>query len=162
MKTVIPFGLATIVDTKAPLMPDATRSKILCFGAFQLDLAAGKFYGESGRIPLQEQPFKLLKMLANQPGQVITREEIRGKLWPNGTIVEFDHRINTAVKKLRQALGDQAWEPHYIETVGRRGYRLMAPVQRAERLRAGPVAEAESRCDFLVCENAATLLARPP
>jgi len=68
-------------------------------------------------------------MLLEHPGEVVTREEIRRKLWPNDTIVEFDHSINAAIKKLRLALGDSAEEPHYVETVARRGYRLKVPVQ---------------------------------
>jgi DNA-binding winged helix-turn-helix (wHTH) protein len=118
-------------------MRDATQSKIVCFGPFQLDLAAGELYAESHRMRLQEQPFQVLVMLVERPGEVLTREHIRGKLWPNGTVVEFDHSINTAVKKLRVALGDSAEAPRYVETVGRRGYRFMAPVERAGGIRAG-------------------------
>jgi Tol biopolymer transport system component/DNA-binding winged helix-turn-helix (wHTH) protein len=109
-------------------MHDATRSDIVCFGSFRLDLNAGELYDESRRIRLQEQPFQLLKMLIERPSEVLTREEIRSQLWPNGTVVEFDHSINAAIKKLRMALRDSAEEPRYIETVARRGYRLIAQV----------------------------------
>ena len=85
---------------------------------------------------LQQQPFQVLAMLVERRGEVATREEIRKKLWPNDTVVEFDHAINTAIKKLRQALGDSAENPKYIETVARRGYRLLVPVEWVEP--AGP------------------------
>ena len=81
---------------------------------------------------LSEQPFRILTMLLEHPGEVVTREEIRRKLWPNDTIVEFDHSINAAIKKMRLALGDSAEEPQYVETVARRGYRLMVPVEWVE------------------------------
>jgi serine/threonine protein kinase len=107
------------------------------FGAFELDLKAGELRltagpeGASG-IVLPDQPFRLLVMLVEREGGVVTREEIQKKFWPNDTIVEFDHSINVAIGKLRKALGDSADEPKYIETVARRGYRLMVPVERVE------------------------------
>jgi eukaryotic-like serine/threonine-protein kinase len=98
------------------------------FGAFQLDVKAGELYRGERRVLLQEQPFRVLMMLVERAGDVAMREEIRKTLWPNDTIVEFDHGINRAIKKLREALGDSAENPKYIETVGRRGYRLLLPV----------------------------------
>lgn len=99
------------------------------FGAFELDIRAGELRGANETVRLQEQPFQILLMLLGREGEVITREEIRKKLWSDDIIVEFDHSINTAIKKLRRALGDSAGEPKYVETVARRGYRLMAAVQ---------------------------------
>jgi eukaryotic-like serine/threonine-protein kinase len=99
------------------------------FGVFELDLKAGELHKGGRVVLLQEQPFQILLMLVEHCGEVATREEIRRKLWPNDTVVEFDHAINTAIKKLRQALVDSAQSPIYVETVGRRGYRLMMPVQ---------------------------------
>jgi serine/threonine protein kinase len=99
------------------------------FGAFELDLKAGEVCEGSGKILLQEQPFLILLMLVEHRGQVVTRDEIIKRLWPNDTVVEFDHSIHTAIKKLRQALGDSAENPTYIETVARRGYRLLVPVE---------------------------------
>jgi pentatricopeptide repeat protein len=107
--------------------PDRVR-----FGAFELDLKAGELRraAESeSRIVLPDQPFRLLVMLVEREGTIVTREEIQKKFWPNDTIVEFDHSINVAIGKLRKALGDSADEPKYIETVARRGYRLMVPVE---------------------------------
>jgi serine/threonine protein kinase/Tol biopolymer transport system component len=111
---------------------------IVCFGPFRLDITAGELCVNGQRIRLQEQPFQLLKMLVGRPGEVVTREEIRHQLWPNGTVVEFNHSINAAIKKLRAVLGDSADEPHYIETIGRRGYRLLLSVDRREEARAFP------------------------
>jgi serine/threonine protein kinase/DNA-binding winged helix-turn-helix (wHTH) protein len=107
-------------------------SNAACFGPFKLDLRAGELRRNGRKIRLQEQPFRVLRMLLEHPGEVVTREEIRKKLWPNDTIVEFDHSINAAIKRLRDALGDSAEKPRYVETVGRRGYRLMVPVEWAE------------------------------
>ena len=102
------------------------------FGAFELDLKAGELHKSSRTVLLQEQPFQVLRMLVQRHGEVVLREEIQKRLWPNDTVVEFDHAINTAVKKLRQALDDSAENPQYIETVARRGYRLMVRVEWVE------------------------------
>ena len=104
----------------------ATRVR---FGAFELDLKAGELRKGTRRVLLQEQPFQILRMLLECSGHLVTREEIRKKLWPNDTVVEFDHSIHTAIGKLRQALGDSAESPKYVETVARRGYRLLMPVE---------------------------------
>ena len=98
-------------------------------GAFEVDLRAGELRDGERTVRLQEQPFQILLMLIARGGEVITREEIRKKLWPNDTVVEFDHSINAAIKKLRQVLGDSAEVSSYVETVARRGYRLLVPVE---------------------------------
>jgi serine/threonine protein kinase/DNA-binding winged helix-turn-helix (wHTH) protein len=109
---------------------DAGQStNTVCFGPFTLDLRAGELWQDGEKIRLHEQPFQILRMLLVHPGEVVTREEIRQKLWPNGTIVEFDHSINAAIKKLRSALRDSAENPRYIETLARRGYRFICPVE---------------------------------
>jgi len=97
------------------------------FGDFVLDVRAGELRKGGFRIRLQEQPFQILLMLLQHPGEVVTREEIRKRLWPNDTIVEFDHSIGTAIKKLRQALGDDAGTSRYVETLPRRGFRFIFP-----------------------------------
>jgi DNA-binding winged helix-turn-helix (wHTH) protein len=109
-------------------METARSVNTVCFGPFKLDLKAGELHREGRTVCLREQPFQVLKMLLEHPGDVVTREEIRKKLWPNDTIVEFDHSISAAIKKLRLALGVSAEEPQYVETVARRGYRLVVPV----------------------------------
>jgi len=102
-------------------------------GAFELDLRAGELRDADGKVRrLQEQPFQILLMLVERAGGLVTREEIQKKLWPNNTVVEFDHSIHTAIKKLRKAFGDSGEAPKYIETVARRGYRLMVPVERSQ------------------------------
>lgn len=114
-------------------MQTARPSNIVGFSGFELDLRAGELrYGEQ-TITLQEQPFQILTMLLAHPGEVVTREEVRKKLWPNDTIVEFDHSINAAMQRLRLALGDSADNPRYVETVARRGYRFLVPVERVDR-----------------------------
>jgi len=106
---------------------DITRQNI-SFGEFELNVRAGELRKGGRRIRLQEQPFQILVMLLEHPGEVVTREEICNRLWPNGTIVEFDHSIATAIKKLRQALDDDAESPRYVETMPRRGFRFIFPV----------------------------------
>src|ERR1035437_7458279 len=102
------------------------------FGAFELDLKAGELHKDGQTVLLQEQPVQVLRMLVMSAGDLVTREEMQKKLWPNDTVVEFDHGINTAIQKLRQALGDSADKPSYIQTVARRGYRLVVPVERLD------------------------------
>src|SRR5258708_7538486 len=108
----------------------------LRLGEFELDLRAGELRGKSRKVLLGEQPFRILEMLIRRPGEVITREEIQGTLWPNGQIVEFEHSINTAIRRLREALGEAADNSRYVETVRRRGYRLVATVTGATSIAA--------------------------
>src|ERR1700680_4864343 len=102
------------------------------FGAFHLDVGADELRKQGGRIRRQEQPFQVLLMLLERPGEVVLREEIRKKLWPNDTIVEFAPSINAAIQRLRDALGDSAAQPRYVETVARRGYRFIGELVREE------------------------------
>ena len=107
-----------------------TSQGLVRFEGFELDLRAGELRKDDGRtVRLSEQPFRILTMLLEHAGEVVSREEIRKKLWPNDTIVEFEHSISAAMNRLRQALGDSADNPRYIETLARRGYRLMVPVE---------------------------------
>jgi Tol biopolymer transport system component/TolB-like protein/DNA-binding winged helix-turn-helix (wHTH) protein len=102
------------------------------FGPFQLDLRAAELHHDGTKINLPEQPFQILAELVEHPGEVVTREELRQRLWRSDTFVDFEHGLNTAVKHLRELLGDSAEKPQYIETVPRRGYRLMVEVERPE------------------------------
>jgi len=106
----------------------ATPRRILRFGSFEVDLASGELRRQGLKISLQDQPFRLLALLLDRAGEVVTREELRDKLWPADTFVDFDHSLNTAVRKLREALGDSAETPRYVETLARRGYRFVAPL----------------------------------
>ena len=108
------------------------------FGAFEFDLRAGELHKGARKILLREQPFQVLRMLVEQHGNMVTREEIKKKLWPNDTVVEFDHSIHAAISKLRQVLGDSADHPKYIETVARRGYRLIMKVERQDDSSSDP------------------------
>ena len=114
------------------------------FEGFELDLRAAELRAANGQkggkaVRLAEQPFRILTMLLERPGEVVTREEIRKRLWPNDTIVEFEHSISAAMNRLRQALGDSAENPRYIETLARRGYRLLVPVAWVGRTPDPPV-----------------------
>jgi cholera toxin transcriptional activator len=106
------------------------HSRIARFGPFELDLSAGELRKNGRKLRLQEQPFQILALLLEHAGELVTREELRQKLWPADTFVDFDHGLNTAVNKLREILGDSASSPRYIETVARRGYRFIAPLQK--------------------------------
>jgi DNA-binding winged helix-turn-helix (wHTH) protein/Tol biopolymer transport system component len=98
------------------------------FSVFELDLKTGELRRNGSKIRLQEQPFQVLVSLLEHPGEVVTREELRSKLWSTDIFVDFDHSLNTAVRRLRDALGDSADTPRFVETVARRGYRFIAPV----------------------------------
>jgi TolB-like protein/DNA-binding winged helix-turn-helix (wHTH) protein/Flp pilus assembly protein TadD len=104
----------------------------LRFGVFEADLRAGELRKHGLRVRLQEQPFLVLAMLLEHPGEVVTREELQKRLWPADTFVDFDHGLNKAINKLREALGDSAESPRFVETVARRGYRFLADVKGPE------------------------------
>src|SRR6266436_2446641 len=101
---------------------------ILRFGVFEVDVRSGELRKQGLRIKLQEQPFHVLAVLLQRPGEVVTREELRNQNWPADTFVDFDNSLNTAINKLREALGDSADNPRFIETLPRRGYRFITPV----------------------------------
>src|SRR3984957_6420597 len=105
-----------------------TRGR-LRFGVFELDLRAGELRKHGLRVRLQEQPFQVLATLLLHPGEVVTREELQKKLWPADTFVDFDHGLNKTINKIREALGDSAESPRFVETVARRGYRFLAEVK---------------------------------
>ena len=111
------------------MQPLASVSKILCFGVFQVDLRSGELYKAGLKVKLQHQPLQVLTILLQRPNGVVTREELRAKLWPTDTFVDFEHSLNTAVRKLRDALGDCAENPIFIETIPRKGYRFIAPLE---------------------------------
>ncbi|MGA8222289.1 MAG: winged helix-turn-helix domain-containing protein, partial [Candidatus Acidiferrales bacterium] len=128
-----------------PAPPEDSRS--LRFDVYTLDLRAGELYKSGHKIKLQEQPFQILAMLLEQPGQVITRVQLRERLWPEDTFVDFDHSLNTAVKKLRQALNDEADKPRFIETLPKRGYRFVGPAVEtlAPKRASAPTAESAGK-----------------
>ena len=104
-------------------------TRFIRFGSFQLDLRAGELRRNGVKLRVPDQSIQILAMLLDHPGDVVTRQELHQQLWPNGTIVEFDHSLNAAINRLRQALEDSADEPRFIETLPRRGYRFLLPVE---------------------------------
>src|SRR6266436_4925433 len=117
----------------------SSSRRILRFGTFEVNLRSGELRKGGVRIKLHGQPFEVLAMLLERPGQVVTREELRLRLWPTDTFVNFDHGVNTAINKLREALGDSADNPRFVETLPRRGYRLLAGVEGQDRATAPEV-----------------------
>jgi DNA-binding winged helix-turn-helix (wHTH) protein/WD40 repeat protein len=109
-------------------------------GLFEIDLNSREVHKSGRRVSLQDQPFRVLAMLLERPGQLVTREELQARLWPSDTYVAFDEGLNTAIRKLRAALGDSAANPRFIETISKRGYRFIAPVSYEETEEAGGVA----------------------
>lgn len=99
------------------------------FGIYEADVRSGELRKNGSKLKIQEQPFQVLAMLLEKTGEVVTRDELRQRLWPADTFVDFDHSLNTAINKLRDALGDSAANPRFIETLAKRGYRFLAPVQ---------------------------------
>jgi cholera toxin transcriptional activator len=108
--------------------PDG-KTRLLRFSVFEADLAAGELRKKGARIRLQEQPFQVLVALLQNAPRVVTRDELREKIWPADTFVDFDHSLNTAVNKIRESLGDSASSPRFVETLARRGYRFIAAVE---------------------------------
>jgi cholera toxin transcriptional activator len=99
------------------------------FGVFEADMATGELRRQGVRIKLNAQPFQVLCLLLSRPGELLTREEISRELWPDGTFVDYEHGVNAAINRIREALGDSAASPRFVETLARRGYRFVAPVE---------------------------------
>jgi TolB-like protein/DNA-binding winged helix-turn-helix (wHTH) protein/Flp pilus assembly protein TadD len=127
-------------------MPEATAPLRLRFGVFEVDLRAGELRKHGMRLRLQEQPFQVLAILLERPGETVTREELRNRLWTAETFVDFDHGVNKAINRIRDALGDSATSPRFVETVARRGYRFIADVA----VEGAPIARSETGAGGLV------------
>jgi serine/threonine-protein kinase len=130
----------------------APERRAVRFGVFELDVASGELRKHGVRLRLQDQPLKLLCCLLESPGEIRSREELIHELWPEGTFVDFDRGLNTAVTRLRQVIGDSAESPRYVETVGRKGYRFIAPVEQIPKVETesatpvGPMPNASYEC----------------
>jgi DNA-binding winged helix-turn-helix (wHTH) protein len=109
-------------------MPDSSTVRQYRFGVFEVDPSTGELRRKGIRVRLNEQPFQLLLILLERPGELVSREEIARALWPSDTFVDYEHGVNSAMNRIREALGDSAANPRYIETLARRGYRFVAPV----------------------------------
>ncbi len=111
-------------------MSEPNQERRYRFGVFEADAGTGELRRQGVRLRLNAQPFQVLLMLLDRPGALVTREEISSELWPDGTFVDYDHGVNSAVNRIRETLGDTAGSPRFIETLARRGYRFIAPVER--------------------------------
>jgi cholera toxin transcriptional activator len=119
-------------------MAESIPARRYRFGAFEADAATGELRRQGIRIRLNAQPFQVLLMLLGRPGQLLTREEISRELWPDGTFVDYEHGVNSAVNRIREALGDTAANPRFVETLARRGYRFVAPVEQIGAEQSSP------------------------
>jgi DNA-binding winged helix-turn-helix (wHTH) protein len=120
------------------------NNRIARFGVFELDLSTGELRKSGVRLRLQGQPIQVLVLLLERAGDVVTRDELRQKLWASDTFVDFDHSLNTAINKVREALGDSASSPRFVETLARRGYRFIAPVQMPVQASLEPAAAVQA------------------
>jgi cholera toxin transcriptional activator len=143
-------------------MTDTRPARRYRFGVFEVDSTTGELRRKGVRVKLHSQPFQVLFMLLERPGEMLTREEICRELWPEGTFVDYEHGVNSAVNRLREALGDKASNPRFVETLARRGYRFLAPVEQialeqegstmdaaAQILEEPPAVPAETKTGFL-------------
>ena len=124
------------------------------FGVFEADASTGELRRQGIRVKLNAQPFQVLCMLLDRPGELLTREAIAGQLWPEGTFVDAEHGLNSAINRIREALGDSASSPRFVETLARRGYRFVAPLERISSLNPGQISDP--------AEPAAKLVATEP
>src|SRR5215472_2066148 len=123
-------------------MADPQSGRRYRFGVFEADAATGELRRQGIRVKVNAQPFQVLLMLLERPGELVTREEISRQLWPDGTFVDSEHGLNSAVNRIREALGDTASNPRFVETLARRGYRFVAPVEQV--IPAEPVGPANA------------------
>src|SRR5579862_3669725 len=119
-------------------MATSPQARLYRFGVFEADPTLGELRRQGVRIKLNAQPFQVLSLLLDRPGELLTREEISRELWPDGTFVDYEHGVNSAVNRIREALGDRAANPRFVETLARRGYRFLAPVERVMPSAPGP------------------------
>jgi TolB-like protein/DNA-binding winged helix-turn-helix (wHTH) protein/Tfp pilus assembly protein PilF len=126
-------------------MPQESKAPVLRFGVFEANIPARELRKHGTRVRLRGQPFCILSLLLEKPGEVVTRDEMRQKLWPADTFVDFEHSLNSAIKKLRAVLGDSPENSRYVETIPRVGYRFVAPVENIEKIQQGatPVSTGE-------------------
>src|SRR5215472_11427088 len=125
MRTRAEVGMAQVTSP-------SRNSRSPRFADFVVDVSARELHKNGTRVRLQEQPFQVLALLVQRPGELVTREELRQHVWPADTFVDFDNSLNAAIAKIREALGDSPENPRFIETLPRRGYRFIAPVKAIE------------------------------
>ena len=141
-ETLLPVGLSREVlewytcpqlVAVGPMNDSNARPRLLRFGVFEVDLRTAELRKQGLKVKLHGQPFQILALLLERPGELVTREEIRAKLWPGDAFIDFEHSVNSSIKKLREALGDDAAAPRFVETLPRHGYRFIAPVEAGAR-----------------------------
>ena len=144
--------------------PNPVAPRRYRFGAYEADAATGELRRQGIRLRLNAQPFQVLCLLLDRPGELLTRDEIAHTLWPNGVYVDAEHGVNSAVNRIREALGDSASSPRFIETLARRGYRFVAPVQRidAQRINAERVEDRGASATTAAGEQDALPTPAPP
>ena len=125
-------------------MPPGAPKRVFRFGIYEADVRSGELRKSGVKLKIQGQPFDVLVALLERPNDVITREELRQRLWPSDTFVDFDHSLNTAINKVRDVLGDTASNPRFLETLPKRGYRFIAPVQMEEVAEGAPARNTEA------------------
>lgn len=124
-------------------MAEDEPARLFRFGIFEADVSTGELRRQGVRVKLNAQPFQVLCLLLRRPGELLTREQICHELWPDGTFVDYEHGVNSAVNRIREALRDTAASPRYIETLARRGYRFVAPVEEIRERSTGRIADPE-------------------
>ncbi len=142
-------------------MTDPSPPRRYRFGAFEADVTTGEIRRQGMRIKLNAQPFQMLLMLLERPGELVTREEIARALWPDGVFVDTEHGVNSAVNRIREALGDTASSPRFVETLARRGYRFVAPVERIAANGLGTTAQPEARPEMPILPAEKSMAALP-
>ena len=131
---------------------------VVRFGVYEVDPYSGELRKNGIKVKLQEQPFQVLTMLLERPGEVISREELQRRLWPADTFVDFDHSLNAAIKRLRDALRDSADNPRFVETLARTGYRFVAPVAGTVSSKEAAAAESKPKPNYIARWAGATLV----
>src|SRR5580698_628106 len=135
------------------MMSSAPTPSVICFGAFELDAANGELRKAGASLKIHPQPFRVLMLLAERPGQIVTRNEIQHCLWSDSTFVDYERGINFCINQIRGALGDDAETPRYVETLPRRGYRFIASVSLTSAWRPSPVRHVTLRDDLPHVDN---------
>ena len=130
----------------------SSSTQIVRFGVFEADFKTGELRKNGVKVHLQGQPFQVCAILLERSGELVTREELRQQVWPEDTFVDFDHALNTAITKIRNALGDEAENPRFVQTLPRRGYRFIGPVDKPIQLASSPTAP-KLRFERLTAKN---------
>jgi DNA-binding winged helix-turn-helix (wHTH) protein len=159
-----PMTSKSALGARRQQLSEAKAAEYLCFGQFQVDLQREELFKEGSRVRIPYKVFQVLLALVERPGDIVTREALRARLWPGGTFVDYDANVNTTVNKLRLALGDSPEKPMYVETIPRRGYCFLGNVERGNELLKPPgvltIAAADAVGGLAVQPEASSIIAR--